>query len=208
MRSKPALALISIAALALAACTSGATPSAPPATQVARATLTATAVPEASPSPAVSPSSEPTPSSGGGGGAQPTPGSIDPCSLLTADEASKAIGKKLGAGVSSQLTRNRYCRFRNGLTEVGLILAPPAPDAATAQKYWDAARTQVPAGVSIKDLTDFDRSAYGAGSAGGISVSALLVIDGTNFFDFFCAYPQCGQAASVAAAQLIAGRLP
>jgi hypothetical protein len=206
MRSKPALALLSIAAIALGACTSAASPSAPTASQVAVAPLTATAIPESSPSPASSPSSEPTASTGGG--TQPTPGSIDPCSLLTADEASKAIGKKLSAGVSAQLDPDRVCTFKNGLTEVKVILAPPAPDAATAQAYWDAARKEVPSGISIKDLSFFDRSAYGSGSAGGVSLSALFVIDGTNFFDFYCGFPACSQTASVAAAQFIAGRLP
>jgi hypothetical protein len=211
MRSKPALALISIAAVALAACTSGASPSAPTATpaatQIAVATLTASAVPVESTSPTASSSSEPTPSSVGGG-AQPTPGSIDPCSLLTADEASQAIGKKLGAGVSTQLDPDRVCTFKNGLTEVKIILAPPAPDATTAQADWALARSEVPAGIPIKDLTDFDRSAYGSGAAAGVSLSALFVINGTTFFDFYCGFPACGQAASVAAAQLIVGRLP
>jgi hypothetical protein len=133
MRSKPVLALLSISAIALGACTSGASPSAATASQIAVAPLTASAVPESSPSPATSPSSAPIASSGGG--AQPTPGSIDPCSLLTADEASKAIGKKLSAGVSAQLDPDRVCTFKNGLTEVKVILAPPAPDAATAQAY-------------------------------------------------------------------------
>jgi hypothetical protein len=215
MRSKPALVVMSIAAVTLAACSAaGSAPSAPAApsaataTQVALATLTATAVPLATASPAASPSSEPIASSAGGGGAKPTPGSIDPCSLLTAAEASKAMGKQLSAGVSAQLDPDRACTFKNGLTEVKLILAPPAPDAKTAQAYWDQERAQVPADVPVKDLTYFDRSAYGAGSAGGVSLSALFVIDGTNFFDFYCGFPACSQKASVAAAQLIAGRLP
>jgi hypothetical protein len=209
MRSKPALALLSIAVVALGACTSaGVAPSAPTATQVAVATLTASAVPIESTSPTASSATEPTPSSGGGGGAKPTPGSIDPCNLLTADEASKAIGKKLSAGVSAQLDPNRVCTFKNGLTEVKVILAPPGPDAATAQAYWDEARSQVPAGISVKDLTEFDRSAYGSGSGAGKSLSGLFVIDGTNFFEFYCGFPACSQTASVGAAELIAGRLP
>jgi hypothetical protein len=207
MRSKPALALISIAAVALGACTTaGSAPSAPPSTRVAVAPLTASAVPEASPNVTASATNEPDASSAGG--AKPTPGSIDPCTLLTADEASKAIGKKLSAGVSTQVDPERVCTFKNGTTEVKVILAPPAPDAKTAQAYWDQARSEVPAGVPVKDLTYFDRSAYGSGSAGGLSLSALFVIDGTIFFDFYCGFPACSETASVAAAQLIAGRLP
>ena len=204
MRSKPALALISIAAVAFGACTSSAGgPSAPPATQVAIATLTASAVPEATP--AASPSTEPSASTGG---VPATPTSIDPCSLITADEASTAIGKKLGAGVSAKVDQLRVCTFKSGLTEVKLFLAPPAPDAATAQAYWDAERAQVPADIPIKDLSDFDREAYGGGSAGGVSLSALFVIKGTQFFDFFCGFPMCSETASAAEAKLIGGRLP
>ena len=130
-------------------------------------------VPEASASPAASPSSEPIASSGGGSSAQPTPGSIDPCSLLTADEASTAIGKKLSAGVSAQLDPDRVCTFKNGTTEVKVILAPPAPDAKTAQDDWDQARSEIPAGVPVTDLSYFDRSAYGSGSAGGLVERAV-----------------------------------
>ena len=93
-------------------------------------------------------------------------------------------------------------------TRQQVILAPPAPDAATAQAYWDAARADVPAGIKIKDLSDFDRSAYGNGSTAGVSVSALFVIQGTTFFDFYCGFPACSETASVAAAKLIVGRLP
>lgn len=209
MRSKPALVLVSIVAIALGACTGAVSPSpsAPTATQIAIASLTASAIPEASPSPSTGPTSEPSASSGGEV-AQATPGSIDPCSLLTADEASTAIGKKLSAGVSTQVDQERVCTFKNGLTEVKLILAPPAPDAATAQAYWDAERAQVPGDIPIKDLSEFDRSAYASGSAGGTSLSALFVIDGTTFFDFYCGFPACGENASVAAAELITGRLP
>ena len=207
MHSKP-IVFVSILAATLAACAgSVGAPTAPAATTpVALATLTATSVPEATTT--GSPASEPPASPGGGGGAQPTPGAIDPCTLLTADQASKAIGKKLGAGVSSTLDPDRVCTFKNGLSEVKVILAPPAPDAATAQAYWDAERAQVPADIQITDLSYFDRSAYGSGSAAGASISGMFVIDGNYFFDFYCGFPACSQTASVAASQFIAGRLP
>jgi len=115
---------------------------------------------------------------------------------------------KLSAGVVSQLDPDRVCTFKNGTSEVKIILAPPAPDAATAQSYWDAERSQVPAEVNVQDLKLFDRSAYGSASAAGRSLSALFVIDGTTFFDFYCGFPACTKDASVAAVQLIAGRLP
>ena len=209
MSSKHLCVSILCLAIVLGACTTASSPSAsaPPPSAVAVATLTVTASPAVSPS--APPVASPTASAGGGGGgAQPTPGSIDPCTLLTADEASKLMGKKLGAGVSTTLDPDRVCTFKSGLTEVKLFLAPPAPDSATAQAYWDAARADVPAELPVKDLNLFDRAAFGAGSAGGLSLSALFVIDGQVFFDLYCGFPACTETASVAAAQLIAGRLP
>jgi hypothetical protein len=212
MRSKLKLGWISITVIALGACTSSAaapsaatSTAAPVASQIAVATLTASAVPEASPSPTSPPSSA---DAGGGGGASATPNAIDPCDLLTVDEASGTIGKKLGAGVSTKLDKSRVCTFKSGLTELKVILAPPAPDAATAQAYWDAAKAEVPADIPIKTLNEFDRSAYGSGSAGGVSLSALFVIHGIEFFDLYCGFPSCPEAASVAAAKQIVSRLP
>jgi hypothetical protein len=205
MRSKRVLAFVPALAIALGACASSATPPAP--TQVAVATLTPTAVPLASTAPSDAPSTLPAPSVDLGG-PSPTPGSIDPCSLLTKDEASTAIGKTVGAGVSATLDPDRVCTFKNGLTEVKLILAPPAPDAKTAQAYWDAERGQVPAGVNVTDVAGFDRAAYGSGSLNGLSISALFVIHGTTFFDFYCGLPACSKDASVTAANAIVARLP
>ena len=205
MRSNRPLVFVSMAAVALAACsTSGA--STAPSQPVSVATLAATSVPEATASPAA-----PSPASTNGGpGGSPTPGPIDPCSLLTADEASTAVGAKLGAGVSSQLDPDRVCTWKAGTTEVKIILAPPAPDAATAQAYWDAERAQVPAGVTIDDISGpgFDRAAYGTGGQAGFSVSAMFVIHGTTFFDFYCGLKACTEIASATAATLIVGRLP
>jgi hypothetical protein len=200
-----ALALTAITAIA-AACNTPAAGSSPAASTapVARSSLTATSVPEAtatSPDPSGLETSSP-------GGPSSTPGDIDPCSLLTQAEASTLMGKALGAGVSTVAEPERVCTFKTGLTEVKLFLAPPAPSAATAQAYWDEARAEVPAGLPVTDLNLFDRSAFGAGSAGGLSLSALFVIDGQYFFDLYCGLPGCSQDASVTAADLIAGRLP
>jgi hypothetical protein len=187
MRSKLTIALISVAAIVLGGCTTpAAAPSAPSATQVAVATLAASSAPAAS----------------------PTAGPIDPCSLLTTDEASTAIGKKLSAGVSTTADPLRVCTFKSGQTEVKLFVAPPAPDAATAQAFWDSERSQVPADIPVKDVSGFDRAAFGSGSLGSVSLGALFVIHGTTFFDLYCGYPACTEAASVTAAHLIVGRLP
>jgi hypothetical protein len=118
------------------------------------------------------------------------------------------MGMKLGAGVTSTLDPDRVCTFKSGLSELKLILAPKAPDVDTAKAYWDQERAQVPSEVKVTDLPDFDRSAYGSASVAGQSLSALFVIDGTQFFDLYCGFPACDQTKSLAAAKLIAGRLP
>jgi hypothetical protein len=177
----------------------------PAATQPGVVSLQPSAV-TATPTPTLASPSAST--SDGGAEGSPAIGAIDPCTLLKTDEASTLMGMKLSDGVSTTLDPGRVCTFKKGLTEVKLILAPPAPDTATADQYWDAARAQVPAGVPVTDLNLFDRSAFGSGSAGGLSLSALFVLDGQYFFDLYCGLPACTQDASVTAAQLIAGRLP
>ena len=207
MNSKYLRVSILCLAVVLGACTTASSPSAStaPPSAVAVATLTVTASPQESPSTA--PAASPTPSEGDGG-TPAAPVSIDPCSLLTTEEASTLMGKKLGAGVSTTVDQDRVCTFKSGLTEVKLFLAPPAPDSATAQKYWDAERAKVPAELAIKDFTLFDRAAYGGGSAGGVSISALFVIKGIYFFDLYCGFPGCTEIASATAGSLVGGRLP
>ncbi len=206
MRSIPSiralLALTGVLVVATAACTTAGASAGP--TSAAIATLVATSVPEATAAPIDTAGA----SSGIAAGGSPTPGPIDPCSLLTQDEASTAVGTKLGAGAASVAGPDRVCTWKVGTTEVKLFLAPPAPDAGTAQAYWDAATPQVPKGVTFATVPGFDRAAYGSGAASGFSVSALFVIKGAQFFDFYCGLTACTEPASVVAANAIVGRLP
>lgn len=214
-RSKPAAAVaLATIALAVAACQTpaGDTTTAPPSSAavapppVAVSSLTASSSPEASASAAASPN--PTPTDTGLGGTPAPATATDPCDLLTKDEASTLMGKTLGAGASTVIDNTRVCTWKKGTSEVKLFLAPPAPDVTTATTYWDAERSQLPAGVKVTDLQMFDRAAYGSGAGAGISVSALFAIKGTQFFDLFCGFPACSGDASVTAAQLIGDRLP
>lgn len=199
------LATVAVA-LVVGACSTGAASPGASTAPVALSSLQATIVP--APTDTAPPAGTPEPTSVGGGGPQPTPGDIDPCTLLTQAEASAIMGKPLSAGVSAILDPDRVCTFKSGLSEVKLILAPPAPDVATATAYWDAEALQVPAGVTVNTLTEFDRSAYFSGSAAGVSVSALFVISGKYFFDLYCGFPACSQGASLGGAEHIVGRLP
>lgn len=204
MTSKPLVLAIAAAAVVLSACSSVSTN---PATAGPLATLpvaVATATPASTPAGTTAPA----PTEPAAGGSAPPP-DVDPCTLLTKDEASTLMGAKLGDGVSSALDPDRVCTWKgSGLTEVKLILAPKAPSAETAQAYWDAAVAQKPAEVKIADVPGFDRAAYGSGAAQGVSLSALFVIQGTWFFDLYCGFPACSVGNHVTAANLIVGRLP
>jgi hypothetical protein len=203
MRPQRALTLLSIVAIASAACTTGA--ASPSTAPVVVATLAATSVPQATSSPA----SLPAASTGVGPGGSAAPTALDPCALLTQEEASTAVGATLGAGSPTLVDQNRVCTWKTGTTEVKLILAPPAPDATTAQNDWDAAAQDIPNGVTVNAIGQIgDRAAYGTGGASGFSVSAMFVIKGAQFFDFYCGLKACTEAASVIAANLIVGRLP
>jgi len=141
---------------------------------------------------------------------QPTPGDIDPCSLLTQTEASTLMGKTLGAGVSTVVGPDRVCTFTSGRSEVKVFLTPPASDPDTANKFYDETRSSVPAGVVIDDIQipPFARAGYGSGAAQGVSVSGLVVVDGNLGFEVYCGFPACGETASALAATQIGGRLP
>jgi hypothetical protein len=203
MTSTPRRLAIVAAALALSACnTPAAGSSQPPVTS----SVTATVVPQATIAPSTAPLPSATDISGGGSAA---PIALDPCSLITQAEASTTIGIKLGAGKVVALENGSQCIFESGATRVSLILVPPAPDATTAQAYYDAARSQVEAKIKIDDVTGVgDRASYGTGSSGGLSISALFVLKGTQGFDLYCQLPGCTEIASLTEAQLIVGRLP
>ncbi|HEY2916148.1 MAG TPA: hypothetical protein VGI98_02930 [Candidatus Limnocylindrales bacterium] len=202
---RAALALVA-AALVLGACNTPSADTGGGPSTLPQSSVTVTVVPQATATEAPTP--EPSPSDIGVGGPQQTPPNVNPCTLLTTAEASAVMGKPLGEGVVVQVDQDVECTWKSGLTAVKLILAPPAPDAATAQAYWDAAQGQLPVGVQTAQLSNFDQSAYFSGAGGGISFSALFVIQDRWFFDLFCEVPACTQVASLGGAEHVAGRLP
>ena len=198
------LALVA-AVLVLGACN---TPSAGSSQPPVTSTVAATTVPAASPATTASAAPLPSPTEiAGGASANPT--ALDPCTLMTSAEASTMIGIKLGAGKDVLVDQDRECVFENGATRVSLILAPPAPDATTAQSYYDSERGQVPADITVDDVSGVgDRASYGMGAAAGTSISALFVLKGIQAFDLYCQFPGCSEVASLTQAQTIVGRLP
>jgi hypothetical protein len=203
MSSKYARLSIVTLALVLGGCTgSGAATQAP--SPVAAGTLRATLAPTASPT--TEPVTSPSASSGGVTGGQLTPSPIDPCSLMTAAEASQLDGVTLGAGTSTVVGSLRVCTFAAGTTEVKIFLAA-LTDPAAAQAYYDTEKAQVPAEFQVTDLPGFfDRAAIGRTSA--VSISGIFVLDGSNFFELYCGLPACSDDALKSGATLIGGRLP
>jgi hypothetical protein len=208
MTSKHRLAAILSLGLLVGACNgTGAVASASPTTPIAVVPPPASTVvspPSSAPSAGPSASAEASPS------AQPTPGDIDPCTLLTQEEASTLMGKKLGAGVSTTVGPDRVCTFKSGLSEVKVFITPPASSPDVANAFYDEARSTAPEGVKIDDITiaPYARAGYGTGTAAGAPVSGLVVVDGNLGFEVYCGFPACSENASAAAAALVGGRLP
>ena len=211
MTSKHGRLSILVVALTLSACTTaGGAPSSdasqpPVAIQPAPVIQQPTAV-VASPIPTPEPSASTEASSGDASG-KPTAGPTDPCSTLTQAEASHLIGVALGPGKRQVADPDTICTWAKGMTEVKVFLTAPTTPAA-AKAYYEAHKSEIPAGARITELPDFfDGSVIAKGTTIG-TIGGIFVIDGSNFFELYCGLPACSDDALKGGAQLIAGRLP
>lgn len=214
MNSKHARLAMIVVPLILGACTSsgGAAtdqPSQPPASTAAQAPapISVQAPPSAEPSATPDASASPQASPDASAGSQPTVGPQDPCSVLTSAEASHLDGVTLGAGKHTVATPDSICTWAKGSTEVKVFLTPPTtPDAAKA--YYEAHKGEIPTGAHITELPTFmDGAVIGRGTLPTGTISGIYVIDGTHFFEVYCGFPGCTDAALQEGAQLVAGRL-
>jgi hypothetical protein len=193
------LAAILGAAL-LAGCSSGTTDTGSQGAAASSGTPSAM-VPATASAPASAPASEPeasseAPASEAVMSNEPTgvPTDIDPCQLVTSDEASALAGAQFGAGKKDTTEGNgQICTYGSGTLNVFTVAVGVAPDAATAQAEKADFKAQIeqamPAGVNVTELPDFaDGAAIFAGSTtiGGqkVSVSSIAVLKGTTFFAF------------------------
>ena len=208
MTSKPARFSIVAMTLVLAACTSAASPT-PPGGATPPAALQATsAVASPAPSPSAEPTSSPTASSVAVASAQPTPEAIDPCKLLTQAEASHLIGVSLGAGKQQAVGPDKVCTYAKGTTEVKIFLSPPT-DPAGAKAYYESHKSEIPPEAHITELPTFFDGAVIARAALPLgSISGIFVLDGIRFFELYCGFPDCNDAALKGGSELIEGRLP
>lgn len=203
---RPMLALVALSAIGLAAC-SGSTPAAsgsPSAPAVASqpAAVSQPAVasqpaeasqPPATPSATASQAATPAqPSSG------PTavPTSIDPCQLITAQEAGALVGTSFGPGKEETRSGNsRACIYGSGTKNVFEVTVAIAPDAATAKKAEDDAMARLKAdasklsqGIAVTELLGFapdtDAVLLELKPNPYISGRAIYFLRGTSFAGF------------------------
>jgi hypothetical protein len=191
VRGRPAGAVAIVVAFALAGCSSST--GAPSAVASALANAPAVVLPSDTPA-----ASEAAPSSADSS-ETPLPSAvvtdIDPCQLITSDDASAFVGVKFGPGKATTTENNlKICSYSGPGPNVFMVQVAVAPDVATAQ----AAEAQAKADLASKGATldvvplpsfaDNTDAAIlqGAASGGGLSIAGrgLMLLRGTTFVGF------------------------
>jgi hypothetical protein len=204
------LSLFALTGIALlAACSTGGSPTPTPTPTASSATASAT----------------PSPSPTGG------PKTLDPCQLVTSQEASLLAGASYGAGRADTTSGGgKICVYGYQTVNVFMVLDAVAPDAATAQAEWAQEEAQAQAALQqgagqganisfdvsdVSTLTGADRGAVGtaSGTISGqaISGSAIYLLKGAIFLTFSDVQLGSTQPTTIAMetqAQTSLGRLP
>jgi hypothetical protein len=188
-----------VAALAFGACSSGSPNASAIASIIANASpAPASAAPTASPSAASSGPASEAPSESALPSAVVT--DIDPCQLITADEASSLVGVTFGAGKESETDKHlKLCSYAGPGPNVFNVEVAVAPDVATAKAAEQAAENDLQAqatdmaqlGLTVTKLPNFAPNTdaalmQGSRSAGGISIDAkgMLLLKNATFVGF------------------------
>jgi hypothetical protein len=214
--------------VALAACTSGTAPN-----PSAIASLLANASPPPAASAAPTPSAAASQAAASQGASEPALPSavatdIDPCQLITADEASALVGVKFAAGKESTTDKNlKICSYAGPGPNIFNVDVAVAPDVATAKAAEASAEADLKAqandmaglGLTVTELPNFAPGTdaalmAGSRSAGGISIDAkgMLLLKGVTFVGFNDVAVGGGKAPSddamKAKAMELLGKLP
>jgi hypothetical protein len=206
------IATVVLSGLIFAACSSSAATGAPTVTSAPTPTIEPTAsVAAETATPELSPLAGPT----------GVPTSLDPCQLVTAQEASALSGGSFTAGVESTTSGNgKICTYGGRTLNVFEVIVAQAPDVATAQagkaEAQAALAKQAPKGLKFTELPSLaDGAAYFSGSVTisgqSIGAGAIYVLKGTIFFGFSdlnFGHAPISAAALQTEAQTILGRLP
>lgn len=227
-------AVVILLAAAFVASCSGSSPTASPAAPTTSSAASASPSAAASSTPpSASPSASPVASSAApsaSAGASGVATSIDPCQVVTQDEASKLAGASFGAGKESTNSGGgRMCTYGGQTQNVFMVLVGQATDPAAAQADWTQEQSRaeaslkqgLPAGVNL-NLKLNDTTVAGADRAAtatlkesisgiAIEVSAIYLLKGATFLSF--SDLAVGHSAPTAAdmeaqAQTSLGRLP
>ncbi len=181
---RPLLALLILPLLA-ACSTSGSVGSASPGS-AASETSVATAIETTAASEAASASETELPTA--------VPTAVDPCDLVTSQEASQLAGTTFGEGTSQTTATNvRQCIYGSQTADVFSVSEVEAPDDATLE----AAKAQVLSAlqaaangseITVQPVVLGDAAAILSGSYSGaghtISISGIYVLKGRIFFSF------------------------
>jgi len=144
-----------------------------------------------------------TPSASASAAAQLSPSAttaavVDPCQLVTQQEASQLAGTTFGVGQEETSSGGgRRCVYGAQTANVFTVALVIAPDAATAQAGWNEAQTQAQSqllqeGVKVTldqtTLPGADKTVTGTANetlnGQTISISAIYVLKGKTFFTF------------------------
>ena len=203
LRTSTLAALLASSAIVASACTStGATPApsdSPSLGAIVLPSIGGAVVPPSS----ANPTDTPAPSDSGGANASDLPSAvptdIDPCQVITADEAGQLAGATFTAGQEEETSgHSRICTYGANTTNVFMVLVAIAPDVATAKAAEKAAEqdlkdnaqsfgvpfnvTKLPGFADQTDAVILDGSA----SLGGETVSGrgMYLLRGTTFVGF------------------------
>ncbi len=233
---RPRFALIAFPlVVALSACSGSSTPS----TEAGTPTAAAPAANPTAAAPAANPTAESTPAAtvtepptastsappseapAGSEGPTAVPTALDPCQLVTSDEASALAGVSFGAGKESTTKGNaKICTYGASTPNVFTVLVAQAPDAAAAQaakaEVLGTLNSALGKGVKVTQLPGLADSAAvlsATESAGGVTIGAsgMYLLKGTNFLafsDVALGKPAPTETALEAQATTSLGRLP
>ncbi len=144
-------------------------------------------------------------------------GTLDPCLLVTMQEASALAGITLGAGVEKTIaTNSQQCIYANQssyIFTVGVIQASsPAEAQAGMQAAVASIQSQTDFSVTVTQLPSFaDGGVEVQGGASGASVAGIYALHGSVAFGFVAFgvnHPVPTNAAMVPTATTMLGRLP
>ena len=120
---------------------------------------------------------------------------IDPCQLITSEDASTFVGVKFGAGKATNTENNmKMCSYSGPGPNIFTVEVAVAPDVATAQAAEADAKAELSskgANLGVTPLPSFADNTdaallQGSASSGGLSVGgrALMLLRGTTFVGF------------------------